>query len=85
MILLILDYAPSHACLPLARVVAGRMKVADVEARLHAKQAYTAALVLLAHCMWEGGVAAERVAQYRLAKTFHTLVLPEFVSWLRLD
>merc|ERR1711934_478399 len=62
-----------------------KMKVEDVEARLHAKHEYTTALTLLAHCMWDAGVAAEKATRYRLGKTFHTLALPEFVAWLRLD
>jgi len=65
-----------------------KLKAADVEARLRAAGAYTQAVMLLAYHAndWGGAreVRAEGVAvPVRQERVFHSLVLPEFVAWLR--
>jgi len=61
-----------------------KLKVPDVEARLHAEGTYSHALALLSA---QGGGTPEegalRRAPHRQRKIFHTAVLPEFVAWLR--
>lgn len=69
----------SLLCFPDDRVPKKRrLKVKDVEVRLHAQGSYAHALELLSHYGWGESSAAFK----RRVKAFHTVVLPEFVAWL---